>query len=120
MPLTRWGEMDFATDRSMAVITNTSDSEFRGALIGLLEVVAADVIANDPTIRDAVMAAIEEGLNAAEVKPLKCVHLEGGKWVYDGPDGLAATHYVLPDDTGALIVRPTVWPVPQSTPAFNW
>ena len=49
--------------------------------------------------------------------PVKCVRLEAGKWVWDT---VAGTHYVIPDHTGALIVRATAVPVPAATPALNW
>jgi hypothetical protein len=48
---------------------------------------------------------------------VKCVRLESGKWVWDVATG---THYVIPDHTGALVVRATAQPVPASTPALNW
>lgn len=51
---------------------------------------------------------------------VKCVHLEAGVWVWDGPDAPAATHYLLPDDTGALVARPTPFPTPLATPALDW
>ena len=49
--------------------------------------------------------------------PAKCVRLEAGKWVWDTTAG---THYVIPDHTGALIVRAAAVPVPAATPALNW
>lgn len=53
----------------------------------------------------------------AAKQAVKAVRLEAGKWVWD----LAgATHYVIPDHTGALIVRPTAQPVPAATPALDW
>lgn len=52
---------------------------------------------------------------------VKCVHLEAGKWVWDGPDGPLATHYLIPDETGALIARPTPFPTPSaSSPELTW
>lgn len=120
MALVPIGRVKFATDESMATITNTSGSAFRAALIALLELVAADVISDDPAIRAAVIAAIDEQLAAGEYVPRKCIHLESGVWVWDGPDGIAATHYLIPDDAGVLVARPTVWPVPGATPVLNW
>lgn len=67
---------------------------------------------------DARVAGLVEELHLATA--VKCVHLDGGAWVWDGPAAAAATHYVLPDDTGALIVRPTPFPTPLATPALNW
>jgi len=120
MPLTRWGEVAYATDQSMATITNNSSSRFRAALIELLELVAAGVIADDSTVAAAASAAVENALAAGQYTPQKCIHLENGVWVWDGPSGLGATHYLIPDDTGVLVARPTVWPVPASTPVLNW
>lgn len=64
--------------------------------------------------------AVELALSAIEVKPVKCIHREAGKWVWDGPGSPAATHYLLPDHTGALVARATVWPAPTATPVLNW
>lgn len=52
---------------------------------------------------------------------VKCVHSESGVWVWDGPDAPAATHYLIPDDTGALIARVTAFPTPSATaPELTW
>jgi hypothetical protein len=57
-------------------------------------------------------------LDAVEAKQsVKCVRLESGVWVWDT---VAGTHFVIPDHTGALIVRATAQPVPAATPALNW
>lgn len=120
MAYTKRGTIRVATDTSMTAVLNNTSSQFRAELIDLLEDVAAGVIADNPAIIAAAEAAVAAALANAEIRPRKCVHVEAGKWVWDGPDGLAATHYVLPDDTGALVVRPTVWPVPGATPEFTW
>lgn len=58
-------------------------------------------------------------LTSIEAKQaVKAVKLEAGKWVWDISS--AATHYVIPDHTGALVVRATPWPVPAATPSLNW
>lgn len=66
------------------------------------------------TFAAAVGALIKAG------SPRKCVHLEAGKWVWDGPDSAAATHYLIPDISGALIARPTAIPIPGATPSLTW
>lgn len=51
MPLTRFGEFEFATDQSMTTVTNTTGSDFRAAVIALIGPVAGDLIDNlDPAI----------------------------------------------------------------------
>lgn len=55
---------------------------------------------------------------AVEAKQhVACVRLESGKWVWDTAAG---THFVIPDHTGALIVRPTAAPVPAATSKLDW
>jgi len=81
---------------------------------------------------DATNAAQDTRLNLVEAKntaqdgrldlveakqSVKCVRLESGAWVWDTA---AATHFVIPDHTGALVVRATAQPVPAATPALNW
>lgn len=51
------------------------------------------------------------------IQPIKAVKLEAGQWVWDLAN---ATHYLLPDHTGALIARPTPFPVPDATPSLTW
>lgn len=51
------------------------------------------------------------------MQPIKAVRLEAGKWVWDL---VGATHYLLPDETGALVARATPWPVPAATPSLDW
>ncbi|WP_242085972.1 pyocin knob domain-containing protein [Microbacterium lacticum] len=52
---------------------------------------------------------------------VKCVHLEAGVWVWDGPNAPAATHYLIPDEHGVLIARTTPFPTPSAaTPALDW
>lgn len=65
------------------------------------------------------MEAIVRPITApSPVTMTRCVRLEAGKWVWDT---VAGTHYVIPDHTGALIVRATAVPVPNPTiPEFNW
>jgi len=64
-------------------------------------------------------ASSQDGrIGAVEAKQaVKCVRLESGKWVWDT---VAGTHFVIPDHTGALIVRATAQPVPAATPALDW
>lgn len=64
-----------------------------------------------------IAAAQATASDAKAKQAVKCVRLETGKWVWD----LAgATHFVIPDHTGALIVRATAQPVPAATPALDW
>lgn len=120
MALIYWGQVDAASDITMAAIVNQSGSRTRAAVVDLLALVAAGVIADDPTVAAAAVAAVEDALAAGEYTPRKCIHREGGTWVWDGPSGLGATHYLLPDHTGAYVVRPTPFPIPLATPALNW
>lgn len=64
--------------------------------------------------------ATQDGrIGAVEAKqPVKCVRLEAGAWVWDIT--AAATHYVIQDVGGSLVVRATASPAPASTPALNW
>lgn len=120
MPLTRWGELAYATDQSMATITNTPDTQFRSALEELLEAIAVAIISGNPTLIAAAEAAVANALTT-KLALSKCVHLDAGVWVWDGPNGASATHYLIPDDTGALIARATPFPVPSaSAPELIW
>lgn len=65
MALVYWGEVDAASDATMTTVTNTPSSSFRAALIALLEVVAAGVIADNPTIIAAAEAAVANALEPA-------------------------------------------------------
>lgn len=76
-------------------------------------------ISADPTIIDAAEAAVSDALSTV-LGLSKCVHLEAGKWVWDGPNGAAATHYLIPDHTGALVARATPFPTPDATPSLTW
>lgn len=95
------------------------------AMVALPAAIRSRVIAElnaDPTIRDAVEAAVldfVEGLNL--VLAVKCVHLEGNTVVWDGPDSPAATHYLIPDHTGMPVPRATPFPIPSaSSPQLTW
>lgn len=71
------------------------------------------------TYTDGQVATDRARLTAAEAKQaVKCVRLESGAWVWDNTS--AATHYLIPDFDGSLIVRTTAQPVPASTPVLNW
>ena len=114
------GVIRVATDVSMTTVLSNPSSQFRGALIDLLEQVAAGIIANDPTIIAAAENAVADALTS-KLALAKCVHLESGVWVWDGPNGTSATHYLFPDDTGALVARTTPFPVPSaSAPELTW
>lgn len=49
--------------------------------------------------------------------PDKCVRREAGAWVWVRA---GATHYLIPDHTGALVVRPTPYPIPDAAPSLTW
>ena len=63
---------------------------------------------------------VDAVFEASEYQPKKCIHLEAGKWVWDGPNGPLATHFLLPDHDGSLVARSAAWPTPASTPELNW
>ena len=115
MALIFWGELDAATDSTMATAVDTLGSRTRDAVQALV----ASLIAGEEVVADAAAAAV-----AAAILPVfglaKCVHRDAGVWVWDGPAAPAATHYLIPDETGALIVRPTPFPTPLATPALDW
>lgn len=69
----------------------------------------------DDAIRQNAQAAAD-GITAA--KPILCLRREAGAWVWDRSS--AATHYVIPDHTGALVVRSAHHPVPDASPSFTW
>jgi len=78
------------------------------------------VMGENPAIAAAAVAAVANALTTV-MGASKCVHLESGVWVWDGPSGPLATHYLLPDDTGTLVARPTLFPRPSvSAPALEW
>jgi len=68
-------------------------------------------------------ASAQDGrLGALEAKQaVKCVRLEAGRWIWDVT--AAATHYLIPDETGQPVIRQTPWPMPlpdPTIPALNW
>lgn len=77
-----------------------------------------DALENVPTFQDIEDAVINDLSSILSLS--KSVHLEDGQWVWDGPNGPLATHYVLPDHAGDLIVRATPFPTPGSTPVLTW
>lgn len=117
---TKRGVIRVATDVSMTTVLSNPASQFRGALVDLLEQVAAGIIADSPTIIAAAEAAIANALTT-KLALSKCLHFESGVAVYDGPNGSLATHYVFFDHLGVPIIRPTPFPVPSaSAPEFTW
>ncbi|WP_311878684.1 hypothetical protein [Microbacterium forte] len=72
-------------------------------------------------VEDFVPGAVEDALDATVIRLVKCVHLEAGKWVWDGPAAPAATHYLIPDENAALVARATPFPTPSaSAPELIW
>lgn len=49
-----WGSINAATDQTMATIVRTSGTETRQAIIDLIGPIAADILANDPAIQQAI------------------------------------------------------------------
>lgn len=119
MALIYWGEVDAASDITMAFTVNTIGTLTRQAIIDLITPIAAGIIADDPAIIEAAEAAVNEALSTI-LALSKCVHFESGIPVYDGPLGPLATHYIFPDHTGEQVIRPTPFPTPLATPAFTW
>ena len=112
------GRLQVATPETMALAIrgNTAATD---AVDERIELVAAEIIADDPTIVAAAEAAVDEAL-ATTLALSKCVHFESGVPVYDGPGGVLATHHIFQDHTGEQVIRPTPFPVPLATPAFTW
>ena len=114
-----WGSVSAASDVTMATIINTQGTQTRAAIEALIQDVAAAIIADDPTIIAAAEAAVADALEN-QLALSMCVHRESGAWVWDGPGGSLATHYVFPDHTGAQVVRATPFPIPLASPALDW
>lgn len=109
-----------ATDDSMAMQVRRNGSESRSAVIDLIEPVAAGIIADDPTVAAAAAAAANDAVLSV-LALARWVRREGNAWVRDVPGGPNATHYTIPDHTGAYIVRATPFPVPSATALeLNW
>ena len=106
------GVIRVATDVSMTTVLSNPSSQFRGALIDLLEQVAAGIIANDPTIIAAAEAQVTAALSS-KLALTKCIHFASGRVVWDGPNGAAATHYVLRIDNRW---RTAAFPFPTPSP----
>lgn len=116
MSLVKWGSLSAASDQTMEAVAKNSGSKFRVALNSIIQAIVTATLAASPTVVAAAAAAVA---GALAVK--KCVHLEAGVWVWDGPDSPDATHYLIPDDTGALVARATPFPTPSaSAPEMNW
>lgn len=103
-----------ATDASMASEIRNAGTETRAEIIILID----GRIAGNPAVVAAAAAAVNAALADAELRPKKCIRFESGVPVWDLTS--AATHYVIYDDQGAPIIRPTIWPAPTTTPGFNW
>lgn len=130
------GHVSVASDVTTAGLISNANTQTRAALVAVLNAIvepmvedAAEtivppivyqVMADDPTIAAAAAAAAAAAL-ASTLGASKCVHFESGVLIYDGPGGPLATHYLLPDDTGALVARSTLFPVPSaSSPELIW
>ena len=113
MPLIPVGRLTVATPETMAASVY-NPTVARDAVDARI----TEILSSDPGVAAAAAAAVAAALASMDVMPKKCLRIESGQWVWDISS--AATHYLIPDDTGALIARPTVWPVPASTPQLNW
>lgn len=119
MALIYWGEVDAASDTTMAFTVNTVGTLTRQSIIDLITPIAAGIIAGNPTIIAAAEAAVANALTS-KLALSKCVHLAGGRWAWDGPNGASATHYVLRID-GRWRTAAYPFPTPSSTrPAISW
>lgn len=110
--------MVVANDETMSLVAGDPESEFSSHLSAAI----VDELSEQPAVVNAAeqaVNAIPEGIPArlTAIETKKCVRLEAGKWVWDT---VAGTHYVIPDHTGALVIRATAVPVPAATPALNW
>ena len=117
--LIKWGVIAAAGDITMAMIVNNPSSQTRAAIVDLIQDVAAQIIASDPTIIQAADEAVAGALTS-KLSLSKSVHKEGADWIWDPNGGAASTHYVLFDHAGAAVIRPTPFPTPAATPALNW
>lgn len=102
MAMILWGTLDAASDQTMATITRTSSSQFRAALLDLLENVAAGIIANDPTIVEAAERAVEQALLDADVLTVPRMHDEYG-FEKDGPR--KAVVRVVVNEAGQMVAE---------------
>lgn len=76
--------------------------------------------ASDPLFASLANAAVTAAITT-KLGLAKCVHLEAGQWVWDGPNAPAATHYLIPDENAALVARATPFPTPSATaPELIW
>ncbi len=116
----RKGYVSVASDTTTAALIRNTTSQTHAALRAMVGVVVADQLeeADPDFFREPAEAAV--AAMAAELRPAKCAHREGGEWVRDDADGPLATHYLIPDHTGAYVARPTVWPVPAANASFDW
>jgi|GEM_PF-1448002 len=129
------GHISVASDVTTAGLISSPSTQTRAALAAVLnalveplvedaaEVIVPPLVAQAMGADPAIAAAIAAGIDAALASTIgvrKSVHLESGELIYDPPGSALATHYLLPDHTGELVARPTLWPVPASTPELNW
>lgn len=93
MPLTRWGEVGYATDQSMTTVTNLTTSQFRAALIELMGPVAADALANDPDVLAAAVALAQSdaGLVREDTETVDTTYarvaIDPARWIAE-PDAM--------------------------------
>lgn len=113
------GRLQVATPETMAVAVR-GNTVATDAVDERIELIAADIIADDPTIIAAAEAAVEAAL-ATTLALSKCLHIEAGRWVYDGPNGPLATRYIIPNHDGRLVIRQYPFPTPSaSAPELTW
>lgn len=112
--LVYWGTIDAASDQTMATVTRTANSEFREALEELIQAVAAGIIASDPTVIAAAVAAVDAALAAQPIVLSRVVSATGGTWT-----DLNAVNAVLPI---ALDVRSTALnrPISSAVSSMGW
>ena len=121
MPLIFLGSVDAASDATMATVTNQANSRFRTALEALIAAILAGNQAVIEAAEQAAAAAVNEALTS-RLGLAKCIHYDSatGRWVWDGPNDPAATHYIVRVDGRWRIVS-TPFPTPSATaPAIDW
>lgn len=129
------GHVSVASDSTTAGLISSPVTQTRAALISVMngvipplvedaaEVIVPPLVAQAISDDGSVAAAAAAAVNAALASTLglaKSAHITAGELIYDPPGSAFGTHYLLPDHTGELVARPTVWPVPAATPVLNW
>lgn len=84
MAMILWGTLDAASDQTMATVTRRVGSEFRQAVMELIEDVAAGIIASDPTLIQAAEQAVAEALENAAIVTSETLDADSMEFQQDG------------------------------------